>query len=133
MIEDPKLTLKILQYFARDEIGFPSNKTSADLAKEFPEEKQEGSITYHVVCAQMTGLLMAKVIRVSGTGPDGPGYVVISMDGLTPTGGNYVRAAESKGVWDTARERIAKAGFSITTELMKAGMKLYINEIIGLK
>ena len=69
LIEDPKLTLKILQYFARDEIGFPSNKTSEDLAKEFPEERQEGSITYHVVCAQMTGLLIAKVIEDSVMGP----------------------------------------------------------------
>ena len=132
MIEDPKLTLKILQYFARDEIDFPSNKTFADLAKEFPEET-EGKIFYHVVCAEMTGLLIAKLVDDSVMGPKGRGYLVSYMDGLTPEGGNYVRAAESNGVWDMAGGRIAKAGCSITTELMKAGMKLYINEIIGLK
>ena len=133
MIEDPKLTLKILQYFARDEIDFPSNKTYDDLAKEFPEEKQQRGITYHVFCAERNGLLIAKVIEDSVMGPNGRGYVVISMDGLTPEGGNYVRAAESQGVWDMARERIAKAGFQISTELMKAGMKHCIGEITGIK
>ena len=132
MIEDPKLTLEILQYFARDEIGFPSNKSFADLAKEFPEET-EGKIFYHVFCAEMNGLLVAKVIEDSVMGPKGRDYLVPYMDGLTPEGGNYVRAAESKGAWDMARERIAKAGFSITTELMKAGMKHYIGESLGFK
>ena len=132
MIEDPKLTLKILQYFARDEVDFPSNKTFADLAKEFPEEKQKGRTIYHVVCAEMTGLLIAKYVDDSVMGPKGRGYLVAYMDGLTPEGGDYVRAAESKGVWDTARERIAKAGSPITTELMKAVMKHCISELVGI-
>ena len=131
MIEDPKLTLKILQYFARDEIDFPSNKTFADLAKEFPEET-EGKIFYHVFCAEMNGLLVAKVIEDSVMGPKGRYYLVAYMDGLTPEGGNYVQAAESKGVWDMARERIAKAELPITTELMKAVMKNCIGEIVGI-
>ena len=92
MIEDPKLTLKILQYFARDEIGFPSHKTFTDLAKEFPEETEE-KILYHVFCAKRNGLLIANVIENPVLSPKGRGYTVFSMDGLTPEGGNYVRAA----------------------------------------
>ena len=31
MIEDPQLTLKILEYFAREDVGWPANKTFQDV------------------------------------------------------------------------------------------------------
>ncbi len=130
MIEDPKLTLKILQYFARDEIDFPSNKTFEDLAKEFPEETK-GKLIYHVVCAEMHGLLIAKVIENSVMGPNGRRYLIGYMDGLTFEGGDYVRAAESRGVWDSAWEHIVSGGAKVTTSLMNTAMQEKLKDLIS--
>ena len=78
----------------------------------------------------MSGLLRAKIIQESVMGAKGRGYMVGYMDGLTPEGGNYVRAAESKGVWDAARKQITEKGFAMTTSLMNSVMQNYINTLL---
>ena len=48
MIEDVELTRKILEHFAQDSVGFPTNLTYEDLCNVFAKE-DAGRIAYHLV------------------------------------------------------------------------------------
>ena len=49
MIEDPKLTRDILEYFAQEEVGFPANvMVQQELADAFPDHELP-ILQYHVV------------------------------------------------------------------------------------
>ena len=114
MIEDPQLTLKILQYFAQEEVGWPANKTFQDVSKMFPEESHE-RIQYHIICAIDGGLLKGTYRRTSTF--QGVRYSVGILDGLSKVGGDYVRKASSP-LWNQAKDLLAKKGLALTTSHM---------------
>ena len=115
MIEDPKLTLRILQYFARDDVGYPANMTvQRHLRKEFPEVRVD-KLQYHVVCAFENDLLQGdyeRNVMFEGVSLN-TGYI----DGLTARGGDYVRDAGTK-FWQDAWDKIEEAGIVVTTGLL---------------
>lgn len=113
MIEDPKLTLDILKYLARDDIGYPANvSVHVDLAREFPDEDMD-RLEYHVACAFENDLLMGSYDR--DVMMDGVIVNIGYIDGLSPRGGNYVRDAETK-FWGKAWSKIEDVGVRVTTE-----------------
>lgn len=129
MLEDPQLTLKILKYFARDDIGFPSNKTVDDLVKEIPGEAGREQIVYHVICAEENGLLRANIRDDSVLGKDGRRCEISYMDGLTAKGGEYVRASEGC-FWNEAWNYLQKQGSQITTQTLLLTLKqLFLKSI----
>ena len=129
MLEDPKLTLKILKYFARDDIGFPSNKGVDDLVKEIPEATTREQIVYHVICAEENGLLKAYIHDDSVMGRGGRRYGISYMDGLTARGGEYVRASEGR-FWDEAWNYLHKQGSQVTTQtLLLTAKQLFLKSI----
>ena len=118
MIEDPQLTLKILEYFAREDVGWPANKTFQDVSKMFPEESGE-RIQYHIICAIEGGLLKGTYRRTSTF--QGVHYSVGTLDGLTKVGGDYVRKADSP-LWNQAKDLLANKGLALTTSHMLEAM-----------
>ena len=114
MIEDPQLTLKILQYFAQEEVGWPANKTLQDVSKMFPEERQ-GRIQYHIICAIDGGLLKGTYRRTPTF--QGVRYSVGILDGLSKVGGDYIRKASSP-LWNQAKDLLAEKGLALTTSHM---------------
>ena len=129
MIEDPKLTLDILKYFARDEISWPVNVTDRELKDHFkniPPDKVE----YHLYCAIQNDLLIGDFERYIKFG-GGASYVFGNLDGLTPEGGEYVRMASSSSRWELIKNRITKAGLELTTRTAIQVTKNMIEEKIN--
>lgn len=112
MIEDPKLTLKILEYFARDDVTFPANVLVDGLANEFPDVDQN-RFEYHVVCAIENDLLMGHFTCTETF--DGVQLSFGHLSGLTPRGGDYVRDSRT-GLWEMAVEKIKSTGVEATTD-----------------
>ena len=110
MIEDPKLTRDILEYFAQEEVGFPANvMVQRELADAFPDHELP-ILQYHVVCAFESDLLMGYFERQLGRGSiDGARISIGSIDGLTAKGGNYVRDSRTK-FWGKAADKIKETG-----------------------
>ena len=115
MIEDPKLTRRILEYFAQDDVPFPANATVADdLTSAFPDEKLS-RLEYHVMCAEENELLIVNTRENSMM--DGTEFVFGFISGLTAKGGEYVRGSRSK-YWDEAYKQISNKGIEVTTKLL---------------
>ena len=113
MIEDPKLTLRILQYIASDEISYPANVAVHDqLAKKF-DEVDLPTLEYHVACAYRNDLLSGHYEEQQLFEGIITNFGYIS--GLTPKGGDYVRDAELT-IWQDAWARIEQAGLMVTTD-----------------
>lgn len=127
MIENVDLTLKILEHFARDDVGYPANLTVEHLKKEFPDEGWD-RITYHVRCAEECGLLEAQINEKHTF--DGAIVNVGYISGLTASGGEYVRNARSK-FRDEAKNEIIKSGLEVTTSLLAQVMGGLIARALG--
>ena len=113
MIEDPKLTRGILEFFASDSIGFPANvMVQRELAEAYPHHDLS-ILKYHVICAFNNDLLMGSVDRQEMI--DGVLVNIGYIDGLTAKGGDYVRDSKTE-FWGKAWEKIADAGLSVTTD-----------------
>ena len=113
MIEDPKITRDILEYFARDDIGFPANvMVQRELADAFPQH-DFSVLQYHVLCAFQSDLLMG--FYESQDRHDGVDIRIGHIIGLTAKGGTYVRDARTR-FWDKAIARISEAGLNATTD-----------------
>jgi len=115
MIENPKLTLKILQYFAKDEIPYPANLRIEDIYEEFPEEDRN-DLNYSVNCAIRYKLLDGDIIETSTL--DGKFIAIGGLYGLSPQGGEYVRDARKH--YNKALECLKNLGESITTESIRS-------------
>ena len=128
MIEDPKLTLKILEYFARDDVTFPANVLVGDLASEFPDV--DGSrFEYHVVCAIDNDLLIGRFTYTETF--DRVHLTLGYLSGLTPRGGNYVKDSRT-GLWDRAVERIKSTGAEATTDRIIALLHKLVADVLGI-
>ena len=113
MIEDPDLSLRILQHFADDSVPYPSNfDFRTDLVPAFNDVAPE-TLAYHVHCCIRGGLLDGDTSIAAGFG--NAEIVVGWMHGLTVAGGNYVRQAEALGFWQRALDRLSAAGVRPTT------------------
>ena len=112
MIENPKFTLEILKYFAREDIRFPANVSVEDLQNVFPQKKRD-EIIYHLVCCHKNDLLILNLIHVQQH--DGVQYIIDLIDGLSPRGGEYLRNSRSK-YWDKACSELSRLGIALTTE-----------------
>ena len=127
MIEDPKLTLKILKYFASDDISWPANVDDRDLINYFtniPSDKVE----YHLYCAIESGLLEGEFRRNATF--DGAFYTFGRLDGLTVVGGDYVRNASSGNKWELVKKKLSTAGLELTTRNAMLAMQNVIEELI---
>ena len=114
MLEDPKITRDILEYFARDDVGFPANvMVQRELAGAFPENDLS-VLQYHVLCALKSDLLMVASYDVQDR-HDGVDIRFGHVIGLTAKGGNYVRDARTT-FWDKAATKIGDAGLNMTTD-----------------
>ena len=113
LIEDPRITLDILKYFARDEVGFPANvMVQRELDAAFPQYSLV-TLTYHVFCAMKSGLLVVASYDIRDTHERAEiniGHIV----GLTSAGSDYVRDSRTK-LWDTAMAKLTDAGLEATT------------------
>ena len=128
MIEDPKLTLKILKYFASDDISWPANVDDRDLKNHFshiPSDKVE----YHLYCAIESGLLEGKFSRNAMSA--GAFYTFGRLDGLTVVGGEYVQNASSGSKWELVKKKLSKAGLEFTTRNVMLAMQNVIEELIN--
>ena len=114
MIEDPKLTREILEYFAQDNVGFPADKTIEDLKEAFPGD-EPSRLEYHVVCALENGLLMGEFSQTKTYSR--VFFTVGFISGLTSKGGDYVRESRSK-FWKDAWKKIQDQGIEVTTTRM---------------
>ena len=127
MIEDVEFTRNILERFATDE-KWPSNATLDTLSSEFSDEAPD-RIAYHVYCAHDAGLLEAQVNKTSTL--DGVSVTVGYIDGLTQTGGEYVKDSRSS-YWDKAKVAVSKSGSEVTTILMKEMLRSLITQALGM-
>ena len=98
MIEDPNLTRQILEYFARDDVGYSANKTVDDIATEFHDIGFR-SLEYHVLSAGDSNLLKIRTRETSVFA--GVTRTVVSISGLTDEGRDCVRDARG-GSWEHA-------------------------------
>ena len=128
MTENPDLTLTILRHFARGDVGFPANITTDELAKQLNCDLM--NVEYHVYCAIESDLLKANYTVVPTFGARG--YNFSFIDGLTPAGDAYVKAAHSGGgsVWLEAKQRLTDAGLKITTKLLVEMLPRITGEIM---
>lgn len=127
MIEDPKLTLRILEYFADEAVGFPANKLVEDLVGVLPDVGVE-DLRYHVICAIDGDLLHGNYTaqgQITGTV-----YTVDFLAGLTQKGGEYVRASGNKKYFDEACNKIRAMGFTVTTQLLCDYLPKLISEAL---
>ncbi|MCY4262482.1 MAG: hypothetical protein OXC97_04105 [Candidatus Dadabacteria bacterium] len=127
VIEDPKFTLKILEYFAQDDIGFPANLSANDLKAVFPEKKLQ-ELVYHLFCCHKNDLLMLNVIESHHV--NGAEYMIDLIDGLSPRGGEYFRNSQTK-YWDRACEELIQLGILVTTENIIPCLNLLIRKAIN--
>ena len=111
MIEDPKLTLNILKYFASDDIGFPAHVKADDLLDHCHQVSKE-TLYYHLMCAIDNKLLIGKYSII--TAFEGSAIRVGILEGLTPKGGDYVRDSDSS-LWEKARQSLIDKGIAVTT------------------
>ena len=130
MIEDTELTRKILEYFASDDISFPADViVESHLTKEFPEISLE-VLQYHVICAIDCGLLHGTYKRTP-TLSDGVLITIGYIDGLTSSGGDYVKQSRTSHL-KTAMKSIQDAGIQVTTALLVETLNYTIKKAIGL-
>lgn len=113
MIEDPELSLRILRFFARDDIPYPSNLDFADLAATF-ESVSRPRLAYHVKCCMDAGLLDGDCHTLMTSHAE---ILVGWMHGLSVAGGDYVRYADSK-FWQRALDRFRNSGVPVTTRAL---------------
>lgn len=111
MIEDPKLTLDILKYFADDNVGFPAHVDSNDLLDSYPQINKE-TLDYHLMCAIDNELLVGEYKIV--TAFERSSLQIGILEGLTPKGGDYVRDSDSN-LWEKARQSLTDKGIAVTT------------------
>ena len=128
MIEDPKLTLEILKYFARDEISWPANVDDRELTNHFSDISSD-KVEYHLYCAIESGLLEGEFKRDAML--DGAFYTFGNLDGLTPEGGEYVQMASSSSRWELIKNRVTEAGLKLTTRTAIQVTKNMIEEKIN--
>ena len=113
LIEDPRITLDILKYFARDEVGFPANvMVQRELADAFPKYPLD-TLRYHVFCAMESGLLVVASYDIRETG-ETAAIAIGNIVGLTSAGSDYVRDSRTE-LWDTAMKKLTDAGLEATT------------------
>lgn len=86
MIEDPKLTLKILKHIGSD--TFPPIAEIQEIYSAFPNIKQK-FLKHHVIRAVDAGLIRSNVVRIPVYG--GIGVHINPIAGLTPEGDAYIR------------------------------------------
>lgn len=129
MIEDIELTRKILELFASDDVGFPANlRVQTDLEENFPDIPLE-TLQYHIICAFECGLLHGSYDR--NVMHDGIIYTIDFIDGLTASGGEYIRQSRSSHL-DTAKKLIQNAGAQITTSLLIEALNHTVRKAVGL-
>ena len=127
MIENTDLTLRILQHFAMEDVPFPANLSIEDLKNAFPNDNAN-SIEYSVICAFQSGLLSGHEPKAVHTF-DGTMYTFGWFDGLTASGGEYVRNAATH--YDKAVNAIKDVGLEITTSTIKDALKVMIAAAIA--
>lgn len=115
MIEDPELSLSILRFFARDSVPYPSNLDfHDDLVPAFEGVTPE-RLAYHVKCCMDAGLLDGDCEVAAAF--DHSEIVVGWLHGLSTSGGNYVRYADSR-FWRRALDRLRGSGVPATTQAL---------------
>lgn len=115
MIENPEFTLKVLKYFAGDDVPFPANADGEELRiREFPDVSSDYFL-YHIKCAVELELLDAQCNEISTF--DGVIYSLGFISGLTAKGGEYVRNAETK-FWGLAMQKLEEKSAAITTSAL---------------
>lgn len=126
MIEDPKLTLDILKYFASDHIGFPAHVKVETLLDHYPQGTD--TIEYHLMCAIDNELLIGKYRII--TAFEGSAIKVGILQGLTPKGGDYVRDSDSN-LWEKARQSLIDQGIAVTTSRLVDSIARLVQESIA--
>ena len=114
MVERAELTRDILEYFARDDVGFPADKYISDLQAAFPDEDPD-TLSYHVWCAGDAELLLVNMTMTHGL--DGVRIGAGVLTGLTASGQEYVRLCRT-GLWDKAMAKVRSAGLTATTNML---------------
>ena len=127
MIENTKLTLDLLRHFARDDVSYPSNLKITHLYAAFPDQDQ-ADIDYSVICAIQSGLLDGNILDASS--PGNRKLIISYMDGLSQTGGEYVRHAESN--YERAVSEIQKKGIEVSTDILSAYVRKLVFAALGL-
>ena len=122
MIENTDLTLRILQHFAREDVPFPAQLQIHNLKTTFPNDNGN-SIEYSVICAFQSGLLSGHEPKAIHS-HSGTTYIFGWIDGLTASGGEYVRNAATH--YGKAVELIKGMGLEITTSSIKDALKAII-------
>ena len=125
MIEDPELSMRILRFFADDDIPYPSNLDFADLAVAF-EDVGQPRLAYHVKCCMDAGLLDGDCHTVMTSHAE---ILVGWMHGLSVSGGNYVRYADSR-LWKRALDRFRDSGVPVTTQALAAVLPQMVLEAL---
>ena len=115
MIEDPKFTLKLLQFFAQENIPWPANLTVTEVQQHFATQSiGRDKVEYHLICAIELKLLHGFYNRTSTF--DGAVYTFSYIDGLTVEGSNYVINASKSKLWEKAMQKLLEQGFEVTTK-----------------
>ncbi len=127
MIEDVELTRKILEYFAQEDIGFPANVTLEELCGIF-NDRNEDEISYHLVCAEESGLLTADY-TVTKTF-DGHILTFGYISGLTAQGGDYVRYSQSH--WGQALQVLREKKVAVTREILTELLPALAKQVLGI-
>lgn len=125
MIEDPRLTRKILKYFARDSVPVPANITVDHLAEEFTRFSHQ-KINDHVSLAKENELLKL------GIGRSEEGRTIkmwIQIDGITNKGRDYLKDAQSE-YWKSVRSRIAKGLIALLTTVIAGLLIAYFSRFL---
>ncbi len=128
MIENVDCTLKILEFFARDDVDNPSNLTVDNLMEEFPD-LERNVISYHIRCAAECDLLDVDIKVVKAF--EGSAYVIGTISGLTAKGGDYVKDSRSK-LWDQGKQQLETAGLAITTAILVDLFPVWARKALGL-
>ena len=116
MLETPKITLEILEHFAKDETPFPANETLETLCKKLPQH-DESTIKFHLICAYDNNLLLGGGYKRYTYLAEGADYTFGWIDGLSHKGSEFVQMART-GLRKTALKKIKETGQKVTTDLL---------------
>lgn len=114
MLEDPNVSLRILRYFAQDDVPYPANAEFDDVAAEL-SDIDKPTLAYHLKVCIDADLLDGNCVLTETFG--GSELLFGWLHGLTSAGSDLVRYAARRRRWRKAL-RLARRSGSLTTQVV---------------
>lgn len=114
MLEDPNVSLRILCYFAQDDVPYPANADFDDIAAEL-SDIDKPTLAYHLKMCIDAELLDGNCVQTETFG--GSELLFGWLHGLTSAGSDLVRYAAKRRRWRKVL-RLARKSGSVTTQVV---------------